>query len=93
MWIKVTKLDIERGVRGSAVSCPVARALKRKLNWPRTPFEVETGTINRYTPSEVENPYANPTKVVELPLRASAFILDFDAGEVVEPISFQVARP
>lgn len=82
MKINVTAEDIRLGKRGTPNSCPIARAIKRRLTnrdvwvsdsevWVKVPFR-------RY---------------VDLPKEARDFVKDFDRSRDVKPFSFNLELP
>lgn len=77
MKITVTKLDIKKGVRASAVSCPIALAIKRQTK-KRKKIYVAWDTLYYFE------------KEIPLPSHAIQFIRDFDKFHIVEPFSFTI---
>lgn len=77
MSVDVTQEHIDKGMRDSCLSCPIALALKKKG---------DRLVRVRNTVAYVANmPY-------QLPQEAIAFILDFDHGELVKPFSFEMVN-
>ncbi len=82
--IKVTKDDIMRGLRESALSCPIARACKRLGYEP----DITDETI-KITCKKTRREY-----IAETPTRAANFITNFDAPNnskrVFKPFQFTI---
>jgi len=88
MWIRVTQLDINRGVKCSTEKCPVARAIRRAVNWNKS-VSVGSGSMTFSSPNGQE-------RDASLPERASDFIDSFDRigpNPYNGPFSFQIVRP
>lgn len=79
MIIKVEQEDIDKGVKRDVEACAIARALRRK-----THKKVSVGTF-------LARVYQN-RKVTRyhLPDEAVSFISRFDAGQPVQPITFEM---
>jgi hypothetical protein len=73
---RVTKRDISAGVVDDPFSCPIARAIKRKLQTE----DVHVGDRDGYI--EVG------CLELKIPKRLGDWITDFDAGNKVKPINF-----
>ena len=77
MKITVTQRDIERGSKFHCTRCPVARAIRRKLNCRLEVF-CTYGLL------------FNPKQYFKIPSIASIFIKDFDNEKPVRPFSFEL---
>lgn len=79
--INVTQRDIDRGVRSTLTSCPIALAIKRRVvedsTVAVTQFAVLYGTF-------MSSPF---------PYRATQFIYHFDLGKPVKPFTFTLELP
>jgi hypothetical protein len=75
--VEVTALDVELGSPNLCGFCPLARALQRTTGVPWLVHE------------DKARPLLGPHECVPLPPEACAFVKAFDAGERVEPLSFQ----
>jgi len=83
-WIiKVTQADINEGLRGSCVSCPLARAAVRKLN---SPVMIGDRLIVCWGGQR------HKAEEFRLPPVAINFIDDFDHGRPVAPFKFQLGH-
>lgn len=82
--INVTQRDIEHGIRGDSSRCMVVVALARAVpNASR--IEVDTQTI-RFTDGDGDRwAYITP------PI-AEAYVVEFDAGDPIEPFAFTLDR-
>lgn len=80
--IKVTIEDIKLGSRINGHWCPVARAVRRKLN-NNYHCLVGDNYIDIYLGGVV-------TKTIPLHERVCDFIFDFDTGKKVEPLNFYI---
>jgi hypothetical protein len=78
LTVHVTQGDIDAGIKVNATSCPVARALRRQFAWA----SVGPSTL------KVADIAPSPHVRYKLPEEGTAFILAFDTGEDVSPISF-----
>jgi len=77
--VKITQALIDTGDRGSAELCPVTRGMKEAgMHYPW----VNTEYINFFYEGE---DHQEPT-----PPLVALFIMDFDAGEPVEPFEFEL---
>ncbi len=76
--VRVTKKHIEKGVREDAAKCPIACRL-REMGFT----DVEVFPENMIL---VVRPYYRATP--KTPPRVSRFIMEFDDGKPVKPISF-----
>lgn len=74
--IHVTQEDIDKGVRGSSNSCPIARAIKRETDMVN--FKVLTWALYNYQ-HEIICSFSDKT---------SSFILEYDLGRRVKPFNF-----
>lgn len=77
MKISVTQDHISRGKKDDCFQCPVALALRERIGI-----------------SAVYGAYFRKSwdgSAIGLPKTATNFIYDFDAGEPVEPIEFEIA--
>ena len=79
MKVNVTAEDIARGIRVSANSCPVARALQRCTGDRLATVDGSRATVN----------YHRNFARFRLPPEVSYFVSDFDAGRPVAPFSFE----
>jgi hypothetical protein len=79
MKITVTKEDIQRGIRSSACSCPIARACNRQTR----PTRVFGVTMRVDT-------VLGGSQSFDLSRRAQQFIARFDRKKKVKPFSFIV---
>lgn len=75
--VSVTQEDIDQGVRNSSFSCAVARACRRVI-----PYF-----------SSCYNGACIGGKLVPLPKDVFSWILNFDAGNLVKPITFELTIP
>lgn len=78
MWIKVTKLDIKRGVPRSTEYCPIARAARRATGRRNISVGKGSCTLGK--------------QGYDMPGNAASFIARFDGGFAVKPISFQIRK-
>lgn len=85
MWIRVTQLDIYRGLRGNPWMCPVARAVDRATGYR---YGVAVGSTIGFTSLNGLRGALQPT-----PRRARDFISGFDQRLHVMPFSFQIKTP
>lgn len=90
MWIRVSQTDINRGVRGDAALCPLARALNRAFGY-RYSVEVGSMGVSFFT-------LAGRRGEVRLPAPAQDFIAWFDNTNMHDqnayrPFRFQIVRP
>lgn len=87
MKVTVKQIDINRGEVGEPEKCPVARAIRRALGYPKGyTAEVGIGTWD----------IGNQDKwMADLPKKAVEFITDFDnyGADAVAPFSFVTRRP
>jgi hypothetical protein len=77
MLVKVTAEDIANGQRENPIACPIALAVKRISD---DPYSVTVGT----------QILSHANSVIMLPIEATNFISQFDAGCDVEPFEFHV---
>jgi hypothetical protein len=78
--IQVKKIDIRRGKRSSGNLCPIARSIKRQIKGC-TVFVGEE-EIDLVLPG---NSFTN---FIHMPVKAIDFVMRFDEGLTVKPISF-----
>lgn len=83
--VNVNQRDIERGIRRSAGSCPVARALQRHEEMG--PMWVGAQSIR------LRRQPVSPDYTIELPGAVAAFVAAFDEGRPVAPFSFDLEVP
>ena len=92
--IKVTKEDIENGIKRNATRCPVALALNRK---GFDKISVYAGYMSYADKANLrdniyfldfKSRYVRRTK--DFPVEVSTFIARFDAGLIVEPFEFKI---
>jgi hypothetical protein len=76
MKITVTEQHIEQGKQASQCFCPVALAIREATGIDQL-CVLSIGVIFK-------------TGSVNLPEEASNFVLDFDAGQAVEPFEFEL---
>jgi hypothetical protein len=76
MTIEVLAVDIASGKRGSLISCPIARALKRGFNVDRVEVYTDFAFIAGY--------------YLVLPRVVVDFIRDYDRALLVRTIKFNV---
>ena len=81
MEIKVEQHHIDRGKPG-CYACPIALALTES-------FEDKLFAVHRYNVTVATRFASDQFKTVMLPKVAADFISVFDAGEPVEPFSFE----
>lgn len=81
MRIEVTQHDIDTGVRGTSLFCPIANAIRRALRAKR----VSSGylTVSVF-------PFEGDGKNYPLPQEATDFAMAFDEGHKVEPMNFDM---
>lgn len=74
MKIKVTREDIDRGIRSSKCYCPIALAVNRE-----TGFETKVGrnSVSFWSPTTMDTGYLS---TAVLPDKAVAFISEFDSS-------------
>jgi hypothetical protein len=80
MQIRVTKLDIARGVPGNTTSCPIARAIRRTTR--RIP--IVSGFF-----FSIPGIFRDRA----MPQAARDFIHDFDTGRSVQPLTLNLPIP
>lgn len=79
--IEVTEADIQVGQRKNCFDCPIALAVRRAYPEITNPeFNISVG---------VRHGFVGNARFW-MPTEAAEFIKKFDAGETVEPFSFQV---
>jgi hypothetical protein len=79
--ISVTLDDIQHGERKSCTNCPVARAIG--------PF-LPPGVEIQVGPIYLDFYWKNGSTRIQTPSIAEKFIVDFDQGYAVKPISFML---
>lgn len=84
MKIEVTQEDIERGTRGHCALCPVARAVKRAMRTEDVWADGVAIVLTRHGDNRL---------FLDTPDEAICFMEEFDAGEPVEPFSFELEAP
>ena len=85
MKIEVTQHDIDCGVRGEYSLCPIARAVKRKINGEVIVFGDD---ISIFTTMIIIRRYS----YYKLPQKAKDFIKRFDEGKKVKPFTFEARK-
>ena len=85
MKIEVTQHDIDYGVRGEYSLCPIARAVKRKINGEVIVFGDD---ISIFTTVIIIRRYS----YYKLPQKAKDFIKRFDEGKKVKPFTFEARK-
>jgi len=75
----VTQRDIDRGVEGSSMGCPIALALRRET---KTEVSVGRERVLMFVGGKVHRAY--------LPKYATRFTLEFDDNEPVAPIELEL---
>jgi hypothetical protein len=92
--IDVDQQDIDEGVPGNPVLCPIARAARRALEFKDPFFETRRLSVDGfYIDIHHYTSDFNLIKSVEapLPLRARRFVADFDCHfDIARPFSFRV---
>ena len=78
MKVRVTKRDIELGEKGNDKTCPIAKALTRKL---RKRVSVTDENIYIYNGGTL-------TRVLKHSIKSANFVYRFDAGTLVKPSTF-----
>lgn len=82
MQIEVEQPDIDEGLACNCDACPIARATQRKL-----PAGVMVQVQSRFAQVFVMGKHV---KSIWMPAEAREFIKAFDAGEPVQPFSFDL---
>ena len=82
--VYVRQEDINKGCLFSARGCQVARALMRGM-------KAAAVTSTYFIVNNTDSPIGWSQQYV-MPKKASRFVLDFDAGKSVKPISFEAWR-
>lgn len=82
LHVEVTAEDIHYGATGSPDCCPVALALRRHCGRA----SVGTTAVSLFPPDA-------DVQQVGLPADVQDFILQFDAGQKVEPFAFDLDLP
>lgn len=86
MKVEVTQLDIDEGIRKNLVYCMVSTAIGRLMP-DATRIETVAGTI-RYSVNKEGRRYIYST-----PDNVRRYLLAFDAGDQIEPFSFELKEP
>ena len=84
MKIEITQHDIDYGVRGEYSLCPIARAVKRKINGE---VIVSGDHISIFT-TDIIRKYS----YYKLPQKAKDFMQRFDDGKKVKPFTFEARK-
>lgn len=84
----VTALDIKTGQRRDCFSCPVAKAMLRKLKkmFPQVKLTVGNGLVEIFSEYKLY-------RVIKLPVKAQTFIHNFDRCQSVKPFKFELELP
>lgn len=82
--IEVTERDIERAHRNDSYTCVVSQAIARAVP-DATRIEVDAQLI-RFTRAGIRYAYLTPYAV-------QGYVIAFDAGDAIEPFSFQLRDP
>jgi len=82
--VEVTEADIERAHKNDSYNCVVAQAVARTVP-DATRIEVDSQTI-RFTTQ-------NERRVYMTPYAVQGYVIAFDAGDHIEPFSFQLRDP
>ena len=80
MKIEVTQQDIDKGLNNNCFSCPIALAVKRKI---------DTGNVLVYC-DRISVMSTISSYDYKLPKKAQTFIKRFDDRKPVEPFTFEV---
>lgn len=88
MKITVTQRDILRGQRNRPDRCPIALAIKRRPLVRLLASRVDVSGLTAWIgwPST----WWSGLRPYPLPLKATCFVVDFDAGRIVQPFSFEI---
>lgn len=84
--INVTQKDINSGIRADCHVCPVAIAVSRVLGLN----DVEISAASIYADFAGSNYYREARIIQPLPLQVRSYIRAFDAGNEIEPFSFNL---
>jgi len=90
MTIEVTEEDIRRAERNNSFHCVVAQAVARTIT-DATNVDVDTQSIRFSVP--VSKDGTCERWLYWTPYRVQQYIIDFDAGEQIEPFAFQLRSP
>ncbi len=93
--LNVTKLDIQRGNKKQANTCPVARALRRALKIKRANNKDNTIRVLGYTivvGDKHKTCYFNDRTSKKRTYNLRKFVQAFDAGLPVEPCKLFLVR-
>jgi hypothetical protein len=82
--IEVTPLDIEKAIQNDSYQCMVAQAVRRTIP-EATRIMVDMRTI-RFSLEGCRLQYLTPTDVAQ-------YVVDFDAGDAIEPFKFGLRKP
>ena len=81
MKIEITQKDIDNGVQGECLLCPIALAFKRSSNFKRVYVHCKSIQVFKH---------GKGVKTYELPKKAQTFVRRFDRQEPVKPFSFEL---
>ena len=87
LTINVTKNDIKEGDVRKCRSCPVARAITRRL---RKPYFASASVFKILI---VDDDAPSSRSLSNVPRSVGAFITDFDRRRKVDPFSFEIEIP
>jgi len=82
--IEVTQDDIDRAIRNDSARCVAVQAIARTLK-EASGVRVDTQTV-RFRVGEERYQYLTPAS-------CAAYVVDFDAGDKIEPFSFTLRDP
>jgi hypothetical protein len=85
--VEVTEHDIRHGKRGDPCQCPVARAIRRAIGQPEAHVIVGVYAVEAAGCAIGEG---DDAQVFVLPVRAARWVQQFDLGDPVEPIAFEL---
>jgi hypothetical protein len=83
MKIEVTQQDIDKGLSNNCFLCPIAHAVKRKMN---------TDCILVYCDRISVMSTIFSSYFYKLPKKAQTFIKQFDDGKPVKPFTFEIEK-
>ena len=75
MHIRVTRRDIEEGIQGNSLHCPVARAVRRALR----AREVWVREIIIVAKADGKETYVTPSEVLDFVERFDSAVLEFES--------------
>lgn len=88
MKLDITQEHIDKGIRGSFESCPIALAAKKEC--PGKRIHINSATIRAY---DITDDNDRETGLIYwLPVAARDFIQAFDGREPVKPFSFEITE-